>query len=263
MAYEILIATGTDKGADADSTLEMALVYNEGASQIISDYFKPGQYSNRSNAYENGQLDICGLIPITKNGVAVNTDDFVGVMIKFHDKDWQLDSIWVTNAQGGKCMSKKVDKFFGSKYDVGTKNNPYKLILEQPYNAVTPRTDNDFTLTIRTESSSQNGTDDHVFFKLFDDTGHASEGARKHQLGNQFEAGQTDTLPKFMTAFGPLSKNIVEVLIVKVGNNGWKPSYMMVTGNIMGKENEFDLASNLPSEGSLDTHHNWMTAPRS
>lgn len=93
----------------------MALIYNNGDTEMVSDYFKPGPKSNRGDAFENGQLDICSSISVTKSSADVKTNEFVGVMVKFYDKDWQLDSICVTNQVGGRSRFCEVDEFLGTK----------------------------------------------------------------------------------------------------------------------------------------------------
>lgn len=267
MSYEVLIATGRDDGADADKELKIALVYNdEQGNKKTSDYINPGKYSNRGDAYENGQMDICDPITFTKDGKEITTDDFTGVMIAFSDKDWQLDTIWVTNHATGKYRWKHADKFFGSKYNCGTTSDPYELALndEVTINNSALREYNDFTFTVETQKGDNDyGTNDNVFYKLFDDMGLASHTSRQEQWGNQYETGETNTLPNFDTVYGKLSKNIVKVLIVKVGDDGWRPNYMTAAPTVLDiKTSTFDLSDHLPpGEDSLDTHHNWMTAP--
>lgn len=267
MSYEVLIATGTDKGADADSRLDMALVYiDDNGQEQTSDFFeKIGNTSNRNDAFENGQLDICSPVKFMKNGQEIKTDNFIAVKIAFHDKDWQLDTIWVTNRETGKYFWKESGKFFGSKYDVGTDKNPYTLHLDGPVNMDgSAQNQITFDLNVRTQSGSGNGTNDNVFFKLFDTKGCASATSRNAQeMANSFQPGASSSLRGFSTQFGSLTKTISEVLIIKVGNDGWKPEYMEVqpSGLSDGNTSRFDLEGHLPSQGSLDTGHNWMKAP--
>lgn len=270
MPYEVLIATGRDDGADADKDLKVALVYNNSSGQkTVSDYLKPGQFSNRGNAYENGQLDICEPINFTQSGQPIDTDDFIGVMIAFTDKDWQLDTIWVTNHTTGKYLWKHADKFFGSKYDVGTEKHPYELLLNDPVTITdgAKQDQNSYDLQVSTlgngDISDDFGTNDEVFFKLFDNTGHASQAARNPQIGNQFQSGGTDSLLGFKPLYSQLSKDIVKALIIKVGDNGWRPKSLIVKPSLLlDRQSTFLLEDHMPSgEVSLDTHHNWMTCP--
>ena len=264
--YEFLIATGKSKNADTNKDVEMALIYNDSGSEVISDYFYPGRNSNRTDAYEKGQLDICSNIEITKNGTKVATENFVGVMIKFHGGKWQCDYIWVTHQIGGRCRSKRVNMFLGKDVsgDIGTVGNPLRVDLDTGPQATTKRDTVSFAMTVRTSTGSNSGTNDNVFFKLFDDTGYASETSRGDQIGNQYESGATDTIPSFKTWYGPLSKNITKIIIIKVGSDGWKPEHILVTEVevLGGTSNQFEVLNYLP-EGNLDTHHNWTSVPSS
>ncbi|MFK7797392.1 MAG: hypothetical protein AB8E82_08055 [Aureispira sp.] len=273
MSYEVLLATGRDEGADADKRLDIALVYiDEGGVKQTSDFFERiGEKSNRGDAFENGQLDICTPITFTKNGQEIKTDKFVAIKIAFHDKDWQLDTVWVTNRETGKYLWKKSGLFFGSKAedDRGTPGNPYELLLDDPIEeTVAIQQCDNFKFTVLTQQGSDSGTNNHVFFKLFDNTGHASVTARNGRDGiifDDFESGETNVLKDFPSQFGLLSNIISKVLIIKVGDDAWKPEYMEVEPSGLGLTaiSKFDLAGNLPpNEPSLDTHHNWMQAPR-
>lgn len=259
--YEFLISTGRSDGASTNKTVEMALIYNSGGTEMVSGYFKPGPKSNRSDAFENGQLDICSSISVTKGSADVNTNEFVGVLVKFYDKDWQLDSICVTNQIGGRSRFCEVDEFLGTKTGKGTPGNPYRIDFPVEELASTEHEETSFNLTVRTESGGNNGTDDNVFFKLFDDTGYASQAARATQIGNQYEQGETNTLLNFNTSFGKLSKNIVKLLIVKVGGDKWVPGHVSVVSSILLKSSEFAVSEHLPPEGSLDKNHNWTSVP--
>jgi hypothetical protein len=272
MAYEVIIATGRDPGADADKPLKLALVYNDAdGNEQVGDLIQlPSTSATHGNIFENGQLDVFTAINFTRGGVSIDTDDFTGVMVGFTDKDWQLDTIWITNRQTGVYRWKHAGKFFGSGYDVGTASEPYKLLLdgdraEQP-ELMNPRTVDSFNMTISTQGgNSDYGTNGHVYFKLFDNTGHASHASRKDQWGNQYQAGETNTLSGFDTQFGPLSHEIIRVLIFKSDGDGWRPDTLQVRASLLAQGVDyFDLASHMPpGEVSLDTHHNWMTAPRS
>ena len=258
--YEFLIATGRDKNASTNKKVEMALIYNENGSEKISDYFQPGNYSNRNDAFENGQLDICAHISVEQGGSMVFTDDIVGVMVKFHDETWQLDTIWVTHESGGRCRYKEVNEMFGSHSNLGTPNNPYRIDFE-PDTVGNKGNENSFILSVKTAAGNNNGTNDNVFFKLFDDAGYASQTSRADIPGNQYEAGETNTIPSFNTVFGNLTKKISKVLIVKVGNDKWVPEYIKTTSGLVGQESEFSVINHLPPEGSLDTNHNWTIVP--
>lgn len=269
MAYEVLIATGRDDGADADKKLEIALVYNdELGNKQVSDYVNPGDASNRNDVWENGQLDICNPIRFYKNSVEITTDDFIGVMIAFSDKDWQLDTIWVTNHKTGKYRWKHADKFFGSKYNVGTTSDPYELALDDEVidEVGLTRDYDDFTFVVTTQGGDNSyGTNDKVYYKLFDNTGCASQTARMEQWGDQYEADESNTLPNFDTLYTKLNNNLTKVLIIKVGDDGWRPKYMTAAPTILGADansSTFNLQDYMPpGEPSLDTHHNWMVAP--
>jgi len=257
--YEFLIATGRADGASTDKTVEMALIYESNGQEVVSDYFRPGQYSNRNNAYENGQMDICGNIPVKKNGESITTNDFIGVMVKFYDKTWQLDKIWVTNEDNGKTRWASVNRFLGSSSGLGTQNHPYRVDFVTETLASTKRGTESFKLEIKTASGHNYGTDDHVYFKLFDDTGYSCQTARAHMPGDQYEQGVTNTIYGFNTTFGPISKNITKVLIVKVGSDMWVPEHMITS--TIGKSCDFSVINHLPPEGSLDSHHNWTMVP--
>jgi hypothetical protein len=273
MAYEVIIATGRADGADADKPLKLALVYNDAnGNEQIGDLIQlPSASATHSNIFENGQLDLFNAIDFTRGGVSINTDDFTGVMVGFTDKDWQLDTIWITNRQTGMYCWKHADKFFGSGPGVGTASNPYRLLLDgdravEPGLVDPPRIVDSFNMRISTQGgNSDYGTNGHVYFKLFDNTGHASHASRKDQWFNQYQAGETNDLPGFDTQFGPLSHEIINVLIFKDDGDGWRPDTLQIKASILAQGVDyFDLASHMPpGEVSLDTHHNWMMAPRS
>ncbi|WP_237275168.1 hypothetical protein [Tenacibaculum ovolyticum] len=256
--YEFLIATGRSHDASTDKTVEMALIYNNAGNEYTSDYFKPGDYSNRKDAYENGQLDICANIEVKKDGKSIDTDDFIGVKIKFYDKTWELDTIWVTNQNGGRCRFNKVNKFFGTDSGIGTEDNPFRIDFELETLSDTDQNTESFKMEVTTADGGD--TDDNVYYKLFDDTGHASKTSRADLPGDQYEGGETNTIPSFDTYFGLLSKNITHILIIKVGNDKWVPEYIIIT-EILGSNSQFNVIDHLPPEGSLDTNHNWTSVP--
>lgn len=258
--YEFLIATGRDKDASTNETVEMALIYNDNGVEKISNYFRPGQYSNRDNAFENGQLDLCAHITVEQGSSMVFTDDIVGVMVKFYDKTWQLDTIWVTHESGGRCRYQEVNQMLGTSTGLGTPSNPYRVDFKAD-NPGKKGNETSFMLTVKTAAGNNNGTNDNVFFKLFDDAGYASQTSRADIPGNQYEEGETNTIPSFNTVFGNLTKKISKVLIVKVGNDKWVPEYIKTTSGLVGQESEFSVINHLPPEGSLDTNHNWTIVP--
>ena len=170
----------------------------------------------------------------------------------------------MTSRTTGKYLTKHVDKFFGSKPGVGTESHPYEVTLEPGVVGDSKRNETDFNFEISTLAGNNYGTNDSVYFKIFDDTGHASALHRKNQWGDQYNQGDTNYLPDFDTQFGALSKTITKVLVSKVGDNGWRPDTLIVKPGVASNvESTFDLAGHMPpGEESLDSHHNWTTAPR-
>ena len=153
--------------------------------------------------------------------------------------------------------------WFGSDHGQGTLDNPFSLPLDGDRiienDEVTNQ--NTYDLHISTQAGKNTyGTNDHVYFKLFDNTGHASNLARKHQPMNQFVAGAEDDLPGYEVGFDLLSKTITKVLIFKPGADGWRPDQFQVEPSLQPQaESHFDLAVNLPGD-NLDGDHCWMTA---
>ena len=139
-------------------------------------------------------------------------------------------------------------------------------MIEESLNE-TNRNASSFEMRVVTAAGNNYGTDDNVYFKLFDDTGHASV-TRRAQIPfiDNYEQGSTTIIPSFMTVFGDLSRKITKVLIIKSKKkqDAWVPQYIKI-GEIIN-ERHFLVSEYLTSGGdlsvpSLHKHYNWVSVP--
>ena len=266
--YELILTTGREEGSGADKALHLGLIYEDADGEEHYSNLKhvPGSSAEYTDVYEKGHLDLFESFSFFDVPPENRPKKITGVRIGFEGESWQLDTIWITDRQTGAYYWKEAKMWFGSDHGQGTYNNPYALPLDGDRNIENQpgvvANQNTYDMRITTQSGEHTyGTDDHVYFKLFDNTGHASNLARDPQSMNQFEPGAEDDLPDFKVGFDLLSNTITKVLIFKPGKDSWRPNTLRVAPRLQPDAiSSFDLAAHIPGD-SLDGDHRWMVAP--